>query len=189
MFIYGFQDDSISLWHPPLEVRRRFTGLFCNLLKLTFLESRTGSALRWRSSRFIIYPYEFPGRPAVPSLSLYRDFLSADLSLNWNVFLDAVGVPGTVLDTQGLVRVLSICFKRINVLFFPLNLLDSETDSGSLWLVSPRVPALRYKFSGRFWFAFSGARDSARIILALPHPGCLPLRAPGLGRVTSFSVA
>ena len=56
-------------------------------------------------------------------------------------------------------------------------------------LVSPRVPVLRYRSSGRYCFTFSGARDRARILLAHPPSGCLPLRAPGLGRATSVLVA
>ena len=65
---------------------------------------------------------------------------SGDLSLNWNVFFGAVGVPGTVLVTQGLFQVLSIRFLRIN-LFYPLNLLDLRLIQDLSDLVSPRVPA------------------------------------------------
>ena len=74
-------------------------------------------------------------------------------------------------------------------LFYPLNLLDLRLIQDLSDLVSPRVPALRYRFSGRYCSTLSGTRDRARIPLALPPPRCLPLRAPGLGRVTSVSVA
>ena len=112
--------------------------------------------MRCRSFQVYYFSLRDPGRPAVSSLSLGRDFLLGDLSLErfpWcrrcarirSSHSGTRSVPEYPFQTDQC-----FIYSFLWIFWIP-RLIQVHSD-----LVSPRVPALRYRSSGRYCFTFSG---------------------------------